>query len=311
MIARAQRGVAAVTAILVVAVAASAATYMLAQQSATLSQTALVASRAQADLYGQAGLDWALGILAEDARTSTTDTLAEAWARPIAGLPVERAVVSGRIADAQARFNLNNVVKDGRRSDPDVQILRRLLASLQLDPELASAVVDWIDADSDPTGQGGAEDSYYLSQPRPGRAANRPMAQVEELHRVRGFDAKTVAALAPHVIAIAAARTPVNANTADATVLGAILPELPPEEIRALVASRNATPFKDKADLAARARKAAPAAIEADLDVKSSTFLVQVLVAQDDVQVAFEALVARSSGGTGPAAAIYWRRPLY
>jgi general secretion pathway protein K len=54
-----QRGVAAVTALLIVAVAASAASLMLAQQSAMLSQTALVASRAQADLYARAGLDWA------------------------------------------------------------------------------------------------------------------------------------------------------------------------------------------------------------------------------------------------------------
>ncbi|MCM2329349.1 MAG: general secretion pathway protein GspK, partial [Lysobacter sp.] len=83
----AQRGVAVVTAILVVAVAASAATWMLAQQSATLNQTALSASRAQADLFAQAGLDWARGILAEDARASAVDTLEEAWARPLAGLP--------------------------------------------------------------------------------------------------------------------------------------------------------------------------------------------------------------------------------
>ena len=311
MSARTQRGVAAVTAILVVAVAASAATYMLAQQSATLGQTALVASRAQADLYAQAGLDWARGILAEDARTSTIDTLAEPWSRPIAGLPVERAVVNGRILDAQARFNLNNVVKDGKKSDADVQILRRLLASLKLDPDLADAVVDWIDPDADPAGQGGAEDSFYLSQPRPYRAANRPLAQVEELYRVRGFDAKAIAALAPHVVAIAGTRTPVNANTADAVVLGAILPELSPEEVRTLVATRNALPFKDKADLAARAKKAAPAAIDADLDVKSGHFLVQIGVTQDDVQVAFEALVSRGAAGSAQAAAIYWRRPLY
>ncbi len=106
----AQRGVAVVTAILVVAVAASTAAWMLAQQSATLNQTALAASRAQADLFAQAGLDWARGILAEDARAGGADTLAEGWAQPLAGLPVERALVSGAIADAQSRFNLNNVV---------------------------------------------------------------------------------------------------------------------------------------------------------------------------------------------------------
>jgi general secretion pathway protein K len=75
-----QRGVAVVTAILVVAVAASAATYMLSQQSATLNQAALVTARAQADAYAHAGLDWARGILAEDGRRTSIDSLAEGWA---------------------------------------------------------------------------------------------------------------------------------------------------------------------------------------------------------------------------------------
>ena len=106
---RTQRGVAAVTALLIVAVAASTATYMLAQQSAMLNQASLVASRAQADLYAQAGLDWARGILAQDARNSANvDTLEEGWAQPIAGLPVERALISGSLSDEQSRFNLNN-----------------------------------------------------------------------------------------------------------------------------------------------------------------------------------------------------------
>lgn len=305
-----QRGVAVVTAILVVAVAASAATWMLAQQSATLNQTALVASRAQADFYAQAGLDWARGILAEDARRSAIDTLEEGWALPLAGLPVERAVVSGAIVDLQSRFNLNNLVKDGQRSDADVQILSRLLESLGLDASLALAVLDWIDADSDLAGSSGAEDAWYLALARPYRAANRPIAQVEELHLVRGFDPRAVAKLRPFVTALKA-RAPVNANTAAVQVLAAILPELSVEEIRVLVESRRGRPFKDRADLKARAKKGAPAAIDANLDVKSDHFLVQVGVAQDDVQVATEALVARGAAGTTPATAIIWRRPLY
>lgn len=307
---RAERGVAVVTAILVVAVAASAAAYLLAQQSATLNQTALAASRAQADAFAQAGLDWARGILAEDARRSATDTLDEGWARPLAGLPVERAVVGGAITDLQARFNLNNVAKDGRRSDADVQILVRLLESLGLDAGLALAVLDWVDADSDLAGNGGAEDAHYLALARPHRAANRRMAQLEELHRVRGFDARTVAALQPFVTALPN-RTSVNANTAPPEVLSAVMPELSREEIRELVASRRSQPFRDRADLKARAKKAAPSAIDAGLDVKSDHFLVRVVVTQDDVQVASEALVTRAAPGAVPATAIAWRRPLY
>ncbi|MBL0141520.1 MAG: type II secretion system minor pseudopilin GspK [Betaproteobacteria bacterium] len=305
-----QRGVAVVTAILVVAVAASAATWMLSQQSATLNQTALVASRAQADYYAQAGLDWARGILAEDARSSAIDTLDEGWAQPLAGLPVERAVVSGSITDLQSRFNLNNVVKDGRRSDPDVQALTRLLESLGLDAGLALAVLDWVDADSDLAGSGGAEDAYYLALARPHRAANRPMAQVEELYLMRGFDARSIAKLRPFVTALPV-RTTVNANTAPAEVLGPLLPELSPTEVRELVSSRRGHPFRDKADLKTRAKKVASSTIDALLDVKSGHFLVQVGVAQDDVQVASEALVVRAAPGTSPATALIWRRPLY
>lgn len=306
----AQRGVAVVTAILVVAVAASAATWMLAQQSATLNQTALSASRAQADLFAQAGLDWARGILAEDARSSAVDTLEEAWARPLAGLPVERAVVGGAIVDAQSRFNLNNVVANGRRSDADVLLLARLLGTLGLDESLAAAVLDWVDGDADLAGQGGAEDSYYLSLARPYRAANRPIAQVEELYLVRGFDAAAVAKLRPFVTALPA-RTAVNANSAPAPLLEAILPELSRDEVAELVRSRRATPFKDRADFKARAAKAPAASVDAHLDVKSAHFLVQVGVTQDDVQVALEALVARAEPGRSPATTLLWRRPLY
>ena len=307
MIARKQRGVAAVTAILVVAVAASAATYMLAQQSATLNQAVLIASRAQADLFAQAGLDWARGVLAQDARSSVTDTLLEPWAQPMAGLPVERAVVGGSIADAQGRFNLNNLVTNGQRSEADVQILRRLLASLQLDPNLAFAVLDWVDADSDVTGASGAEDAFYLSLPRPYRAANQPMVQVEELYRIRGFDAAAVDKLRPHVSALPG-RTAVNANTASSEVLAAIMPELSADEVLSLVQSRNARPFKDKADLAGRAKKASAPALDTAIDVKSSFFVVRVNVAQDDVFLGEEALVAR---GANASTAIIWRHPLY
>jgi len=91
-----QRGVAAITAILIVAVAASAATIMLAQQSAMVDQATLISSRAQADMYARAGLDWARGVVMQDTRSSNNvDSLDEAWAQPIVGLPVDRALIGG------------------------------------------------------------------------------------------------------------------------------------------------------------------------------------------------------------------------
>jgi general secretion pathway protein K len=171
-------------------------------------------------------------------------------------------------------------------------------------------VADWIDADAEPTGNAGAEDSYYLALPRPYRTANRPLIQLEELYRVRGFDARRIERLRPFVTALPS-RTPVNANTASLEVLAALMPELPAEDIRGLFASRAAKPLRDLQDLGQRVSKAPPAAIASDLDVKSTHFVVVVTVAQDDVRASAEALVARPAPGSGPSTAIIWRRPLY
>lgn len=302
---RRERGVAAITAVLIVAVAASAAAVMLAQQSAMIDQAAMVSVRAQADLYAQAGVDWARGVLAEDFRQGKeVDTLAEGWARPIAALPVERAIVSGNIADEQGRFNLNNVVRQGQKSDADLRVLRSLLGTLDLSPDLADAVLDWIDADADLSGAAGAEDAYYLSLPRPYRAANREMVQAEELYRVRGFDAAAVARLKPHVTALPG-RTAINANTASEAVVAAVF-GIAREKAAAGLAERRTRPFRTVAEVAERLKEQAPPA--ETLDVKSRYFNVRVTVSQDDVQLASEALVRREDTG---ATAILWRRPRY
>jgi general secretion pathway protein K len=302
-----ERGLAAVTAILIVAVAASAATLMLAQQSAMLDQAMMVASRAQADLYAQAGIDWARGVLAEDARRSSAyDSLDEGWAQPIAALPVERAVVSGAIGDEQAKFNLNNLVDNGRRSEADVKIFKALLAGVGLPPELSDAVVDWIDADDDLTAGAGAENAYYLSLPRPYRTANRPMEQVEELYRVRGFDAAAVAKLKPYVSALRS-RTAINANTASGVVLAAAL-GLQADRLASLVAERRSKPFRTRAAFESRIRKEGVNAVGNEIDVKSAFFSVAIQVAQDDVRLAIDALVRR---GDNASTDIIWRRPRY
>lgn len=313
MNAQRQAGVALITALLIVAVAASTVALMLAQQSATLDQAMMVTARAQADQYARAGLDWARGILAQDAASTAIDSLGEGWAQPITGLPVERALVAGRIEDEQGKFNLNNLAPNGRRSPDDVAIFSRLLASVGLAPELADAVVDWIDADSDLTSGAGAEDAYYLSLPRPYRAANQPMVQIEELYRVKGFDAASVAKLRAYVAALpSTTRTLINANTASAEVLAAVLPGVPRTEIARRIAARVAHPFLSTAEIAAWAHGFDPRADVSPLDVKSAFFMVHVQVAQDDVQVATDALVARTAApGAAPSTVIIWRRPRY
>lgn len=302
---RRQRGVAVVTAVLIVAVAASAAAMMLSQQSAMIDQALMVSARAQGDLYAQAGIDWARGVLVDDARRGGVDSLDEAWAKPIAGMPVERAVVAGSIEDEQGKLNLNNLVSGAHRVE-DERALRRLLTLLSLPPDLSDAVVDWIDFGDDLAGTGGAENAYYLGLRRPYRAPNVAMAQVEELYRIRGFDAKTVERLKPFVTALPT-RTAVNVNTASDVVLAALL-GTSRESAAALVTERRAKPFARPQDFAARAAALGVPNVPLETDVKSSHFSVRVQVSQDEVRLAAEALVRRNEDGT---TALLWRRARY
>lgn len=303
---RRERGIAALTAILVVAVAASAAAMMLSQQSAMLDQTLLVASRAQADQYATAGLDWARGVLTQDARSTSVDSLKEGWAQPIVGMPIERAVVAGSISDEQAKLNLNNLVQ-ANKSEADVKVFKQLLSLLELDPALADNAADWISPH--------ASDAYYLALPRPYRSAKEQrFSSVEELLRVRGFDARIVAKLRPYVTAIPEkGDKALNVNTASEVVLAAMFlvdrghPKF--AAISAIVAERTAKPFANKNELLQRLQHDGLATPN-DLDVASQWFSVRVSVSQDDVQLGTEALVRRAPAPDGTATVV-WRRGIY
>lgn len=297
---RRESGIAALTAILIVAVAASAAAMMLSQQSAMLDQTMLVSSRAQADQYATAGLDWARGVLSQDARSSSIDALDEGWAKPIVGLPVERAVVAGAIVDEQGKFNLNNMVDAGRRSEADIALFRQLLTGLALSPELAEPAVEWIL----PNGS----DAYYLALPRPYRSAHGPLTQVDELHRVRGFDARAIERLRPYVTALPD-RTPINANTVSERVLAAAF-GVEAAKVAGIVTERDKKPFENKGAFTTRLGADMLIAVN-DFDVSSGWFSVLVRVQQDDVLLGTEALVKREALSAGGATTVAWKRPRY
>ena len=113
--------------------------------------------------------------------------------------------------------------KAGKASPNEAQIkvLQRLLTGLELKPELAQAIVDWIDPDGDPLFPDGAEDSDYLTMTPSYLAANRPLISVSELRLVKGVDRETYDKLAPLVCALPPG-TPLNVNTAPSSVLAAL-----------------------------------------------------------------------------------------
>ena len=106
-------------------------------------------------------------------------------------------------------------------NDAQIKVLQRLLTGLELKPELAQAIVDWIDPDSDPLFPDGAEDSDYLTMTPSYLTANRPLVSVSELRLIKGVDRETYDKLAPLVCALPPG-TPLNVNTTPVAVLAAL-----------------------------------------------------------------------------------------
>ncbi len=287
----AQRGIAVVLAMSVMAVAAIAATAIMVTQNTWLREDALIAKHAQAYHLIPAGIDWARALLSDDRRSNNIDHLSEPWALKLPPVPVDNGELAGSIEDQQGLFNLNNLVLEGKVSHTQLARLQRLLSILGLPAGLADAVADWIDADSAPQSSAGAEDDYYLKLDSPYLAPNQPLINVAELALVRGFDSEILARLRPFVSALPRS-TALNANTASPEVLAAVVDGLSIDDARALVARRERSYFRNFADFSSRLPEGAtvPAA---DIAVSSNYFLVTVRVTIGEAEARGAALLAR------------------
>lgn len=222
---RAQRGVALIMAVLIVALATILAVdvgfkaYLDQRRAATsfaLEQAFEVAKGAEA---------WAADILKEDGTSGTKrDDLTERWATPLPPLPIDGGELEGQLQDLQGRFNLNTLIvadQTGKivTNQPAYEQLVRLLELLNLETHWAAKITDWIDPDDNPVNNDGAEESIYTSQTPPYRTANMPMTRVSELLALPGFGIERYRRLAPHVTALPSNVTMINLCTASPYVL--------------------------------------------------------------------------------------------
>lgn len=292
-----QRGVALITALLVVSLATVIAVTMATRQHIDVRLTGNLLHGEQAYAYALGAEAWARVILRRDSTQSDHDSLDEDWATALPPLAVEGGQVSGKIEDMQGRFNINNLaMKEGKESEADVAYFRRLLEILKLDPALTDALLDWIDADINVRFPDGAEDENYLFGGIPYRAANRLLVDTSELRLVKGFDADAVRLLEPYVTALPQ-RTRINVNTAPPVVLLAMNKDLTQTDVDAMIAGRGETgyptilAFMGQDALAGRT-------LDEQVDVKSDFFLVHTDVIVGEGQAHLASLLMRDKGKT-------------
>ena len=214
------RGVALITVMLVLAILTAIAGRVSFSNQVWLRQVSNGADFLQSALATRAVQDWVGIILAKD--DNEYDSFQDVWARPLPPLPVGRGFVRGYMEDMQARINLNTLLDGKGVADREaVRRFKRLLRILDLNPGIADAVVDWMDADDVASGPWGAEDGYYLGMNPPYVTANRRFRDSAELRLVRGIDRDVWYRIRPYIGALPERDTAVNINTASPEVLAA------------------------------------------------------------------------------------------
>jgi general secretion pathway protein K len=244
-----QRGVAVLIAMLAVTVGTIIAVNLMWQGTLDLRRAESALATDQGTLYMQGAEAWAADILRQDEVDSPqSDNLGEIWATELPPLPVDGGTIQGKLEDLQGRFNLNSLVDIRGRPDPiAMKQFERLLMLLEIDPQLAGGVLDWLDPDTEVRFPNGGEDSTYAAATPPYRTANMPITSPSELMAVTGFDRKIYATLAPYVTALPTG-TKLNVNTASAVIIASLDQMIDMSTAKAMVEARGNHEFLDIKD---------------------------------------------------------------
>ena len=287
-----QRGVAIISALLVVALSAIIVSGLLWRQEVQVRRVENQRLLSQAQWIARSALDWTRLILRSEADSAPTVTyLGGVWGVPIAKTRLSdflgqigevraqegaSTYLSGSIEDAQAKFNLRNLVSTPTPgllviNVQEIQSFQRLLTLLGLDGSLAKTVALQIRAglaqsatrfqaqspsaaasntpaaiaQGGGTGGGNFTDAPGLADANSDApVAPLQMINVESLLDVPGFSPEAVERLRPFVTVLPTT-TSVNMNTASAEVIAATIPGMSLSQAQAFVARRETVFFHD------------------------------------------------------------------
>ena len=286
------RGVALITALLIMALIASLTYAMEWNNALDLRRTVVMLNRDQAIQVALGVESWMQSILRQDLEDSDADHLGEIWASELPGLPIDGGEVFGAIEDLQGRFNVNNLIgSDGDIDQPSLEQFQRLLIALDLDPRYAGLAADWIDANQDAGFPDGAEDPIYTSLTPPYRTANQMLSS--ELAAMESIDKASMDVLLPHIAALPG-RTRINVNTATGPVLQSLDENLSAADIERLLAEREETGF---GDIGSTFSSLVTPEVLNQLEDTTNFFQLKVIVRIDTVRITYFSILERGPRG--------------
>jgi len=291
-----QRGVALLSAVLVVALAVVLLAGLLDRGEASR-------ARSRNLLRGEQTWQFVLGVelwakaslLRARQQNNGHDAPGAVWLQPLPPVPVPGGQVSGALQDANGCFNLNALDEGGETGDAAQRRFERLLRALKLNPVIAAQAADWRDADSD-TRSGGAEDARYQAQQPAYRAANGKFAHVSELRLLPAMDAKAYQTLRPHVCALPT-ESKTNLNFASPALWMSVKEGITEQQARALWRDGRAS-YGALEDVVAAMQALGivmtVAELQTDYDVRSEYFRVGSEIRLDGLPFTYTSLLHRN-----------------
>ena len=288
------KGVALITAMLIVAITGIISGNLLWDNMLNTRKTMSALNRDQAIEVAIGAENWIKQILKQDAINSATDHLNELWAKKLPNLPIDDGGISGEIIDLQSRFNINNIIQfDGTLNQNQFDQLQRLLRILNLDSDLANAIIDWIDQDQYPSYPGGAEDDIYTKMDPPYRTSNQKIITITELLSIDSMHMESYKALEPHIMAIPIF-TQINVNTANAIVLASLDDGVTENDIQRLISERNPSGY---ADIVTSFKSLLRPENLTNISDRSNYFQLKLLVNIDSITITIFTTIKREENG--------------
>lgn len=265
-----QKGIALITALLIVTLATIAAVTITAELQREVRRSGNILHHDQAYLYAVAAEDFARYGLKLDFDDNKTDHLHELWHVLPVTEDIEGGTLEGKLSERQGLFNLNSLANGNAIN---LARFQRLLTNLDVTPlesqQITDALIDWMDNDQISRPSYGAEDDFYqgLAEPqKPHLAANHLLTDLSELRIIKGFNEKVLSQLRitpeidpktgeklPAVFTVLPeVDTPININTASIEVLKSLDIKITDAVAESIVNKRDgtaltngsATPFK-------------------------------------------------------------------
>ncbi len=252
---KSERGVALLAALMAVALMTILVVDFTTSSALGYRSAANQANELRAEYLARSAVNVGLALLAQQSRMNAATAapnqpyyaLNQPWAMPFPPVPMDGGTATVSIVDEARKLNINQLInqQNGVVNQNVAQILERLFAILEINPQIIPAIIDWLDPDSVESPGGGAEADYYLRLTPPYEPRNGQMPTIGDLRMVRGVDTPTFVQLRQFLTV--APELGVNANTAPPELLASLSPELAKDTslVKGMMEARTREPFQN------------------------------------------------------------------